>query len=288
MADLTGQVALVTGAARGQGRSHAVELAAAGADIIAFDICGPVPSAPYQLGTAEDLAATVAEVEKYDRRALAIEGDTRSSADLDAAVAAGIAEFGRIDILVANAGIWALGRLWELTDEQWQDVVDINLTGTWRSVKAVVPAMISARRGAIVLTASVNGFEAGAGMSHYVAAKHGVLGLMRNAALELGPYNIRCNAVCPGIVDTRMNDWQGAYDMMAGGPGGTAEDRQSAAYNWSALAGRGLLRPSTISKAVVWLASDDAIDVTGVALPVDGGHSILPGVNPDPVRDLKT
>jgi SDR family mycofactocin-dependent oxidoreductase len=286
VANLTGQVALVTGAARGQGRSHALELAAAGADIIAFDICRSVTSAPYPLATPEDLAATVAEVEKYDRRALAIEGDTRSSADLDAAVAAGIAEFGRIDILVANAGIWALGRLWELTDEQWQDVVDINLTGAWRSVKAVVPAMISARRGAIVLTASVNGFEAGAGMSHYVAAKHGVLGLMRNAALELGPYNIRCNAVCPGIVDTRMNDWQGAYDMMAGGPGGTAEDRQSAAYNWSALAGRGLLRPSTISKAVVWLASDDAIDVTGVALPVDGGHSILPGVNPDPVREL--
>jgi SDR family mycofactocin-dependent oxidoreductase len=279
-------VALVTGAARGQGRSHAIELAAAGADIIAFDICRSVASAPYPLATPEDLAVTVAEVEKHDRRALAIEGDTRSSADLDAAVAAGIAEFGRIDILVANAGVWALGRLWELTEEQWQDVVDINLTGAWRSVKAVAATMISARRGSIVLTASVNGFEAGAGMSHYVAAKHGVLGLMRNAALELGPYNIRCNAVCPGIVDTRMNDWQGAYDMMAGGPGGTQEDRQSAAYNWSALAGRGLLRPSTISKAVVWLASDDAIDVTGVALPVDGGHSILPGVNPDPVRGL--
>jgi SDR family mycofactocin-dependent oxidoreductase len=286
VADLTGQVALVTGAARGQGRSHAIELAAAGADIIAFDICQPVASAPYPLATPEDLALTVAEVEKYDRRALPVEGDTRSSADLDAAVATGLAEFGRIDILIANAGIWALGKLWELTDEQWQEVVDINLTGAWRSLKAVVPTMISARRGSIVLTASVNGFEAGAGMSHYVAAKHGVLGLMRNAALELGPYNIRCNAVCPGIVDTRMNDWQGAYDMMAGGPGGTPGDRQYAAYNWSALAGRGLLRPSTISKAVVWLASDDAIDVTGVALPVDGGHSILPGSNPDPVRDL--
>jgi SDR family mycofactocin-dependent oxidoreductase len=286
VADLTGQVALVTGAARGQGRSHAIELAAAGADIIAFDICKSVGTAPYPLATPDDLALTVAEVEKYDRRALPVEGDIRSSADLDAAVAAGLAEFGRIDILIANAGIWALGRLWELTDEQWQDVVDINLTGAWRSVKAVVPTMISARRGSIVLTSSVNGFEAGAGMTHYVAAKHGVLGLMRNAALELGPYNIRCNAVCPGIVDTRMNDWQGAYDMMAGGPGGTPQDRQQAAYNWSALAGRGLLRPSTVSKAVVWLASDDAADVTGVALPVDGGHAILPGSNPDPVRDL--
>jgi SDR family mycofactocin-dependent oxidoreductase len=266
-------VALVTGAARGQGRSHAVELAAAGADIIAVDICQPVPTVPYPLATADDLAATVAEVEKFDRRALAIEGDIRSSADLDAAVAAGLAEFGKIDILVANAGIWALGKLWELTDEQWQDVIDINLTGTWRSIKAVVPSMIENRGGSIVLTASVNGLEAGGGM-------------MRNAALELGAYNIRCNAVCPGIVDTRMNDWPGAYDMMAGRPGGTPEDRQSAAYNWSVLAGRGLLRPSTISKAVLWLASDDSIDVTGVALPIDGGHSILPGVNPDPVRDF--
>jgi SDR family mycofactocin-dependent oxidoreductase len=286
VADLHGRVALVTGAARGQGRSHAVTLAQAGADIVAADICRPVGTAPYPMATREDLDTTVAEVEKLDRRALPVECDTRSSADLDAAVAAGLAEFGKIDILVANAGIWALGKLWELTDEQWQDVVDINLTGAWRSIKAVVPSMIENRGGSIVLTASVNGFEGGAGMSHYVAAKHGVLGLMKNAALELGGYNIRCNAVCPGIVDTQMNDWQGAYDMMAGRPGGTPEDRQYAAYNWSVLAGRGLLRPSTISKAVLWLASDDSADVTGVALPIDGGHSILPGSNPDPVRDF--
>jgi SDR family mycofactocin-dependent oxidoreductase len=286
VADLTGRVALVTGAARGQGRSHAVELAAAGADIIAFDICKPVATAPYPLAVPEELAATVAEVEKYDRRALGIQGDIRSSADLDAAVTAGLAEFGRIDILVANAGIWALGRLWELTEEQWQEMIDIDLTGTWRSIKAVVPSMIAGRGGSIVLTSSVNGFEAGAGMTHYVAAKHGVLGLMRNAALELGRYNIRCNAICPGIVDTRMNDWQGAYDMMAGHPGGTQEDRQYAAHNWSALSGRGLLRPAAMSKAVLWLASDDSAEVTGVALPVDGGHAILPGINPDPVRDF--
>jgi SDR family mycofactocin-dependent oxidoreductase len=286
VADLRGKVALITGAARGQGRSHAVTLAAAGADIVAADICRPVTTAPYPLATRDDLDATVAEVEKLDRRALAAECDIRSSADLDAAVAAGRAEFGKIDILVANAGIWALGPLWELTDEQWQDVLDINLTGTWRSIKAVAPSMIENRGGAIVVTASVNGLEAGAGMAHYVAAKHGVIGLMKNAALELGPHNIRCNAVCPGIVDTQMNDWQGCYDMMAGHPGGTPEDRRDGAYSWSALAGRGLLSPSTISKAVLWLASDDSADVTGVALPIDGGHSVLPGINPDPVRDF--
>jgi SDR family mycofactocin-dependent oxidoreductase len=286
VADLQGRVALVTGAARGQGRSHAVTLAQAGADIIAADICAPVATAPYPLSTREDLDSAVAEVEKLDRRALPVECDIRSSEQLDAAVAAGLAEFGKIDILVANAGIWALGKLWELTEEQWQEMLDINLTGAWRSIKAVVPSMIENRGGSIVLTSSVNGLEAGGGMAHYVAAKHGVLGLMKNAALELGPYNIRCNAVCPGIVDTQMNDWQGCYDMMAGHPGGTPEDRRSAAYSWSVLAGRGLLKPSTVSKAVRWLASDDAADVTGVALPIDGGHSILPGSNPDPVRDF--
>ena len=159
MADLIGKVALVTGAARGQGRAHALALAAAGADIIATDICQPIASAPYDLATPADLAQTVAEVEKLDRRVVSMECDIRSSAALDAAVSAGLDQFGKIDILIANAGIWALGRLWELTDEQWQDVVDTNLTGAWRSVKAVVPAMIENGGGSIVLTSSVNGFR---------------------------------------------------------------------------------------------------------------------------------
>lgn len=285
MPDLTGRVALVTGAARGQGRSHALALAEAGADVIAVDICAPVATAPYDLATPDDLARVVEEIEALDRRVLAVECDIRSSEGLAAAVSSGVAEFGRLDILVANAGIWALGSLWEISDEAWNEMIDINLSGTWRSVKAVVPTMIEQGGGSIVLTSSVNGFEAGGGMTHYVAAKHGVLGLMRNAALELGRFGIRCNAVCPGIVDTRMNDWQGCYDMMAGHEGGTPEDRREGAYSWSALAGRGLLSPSSISRSVVFLASDDARDITGVALPVDGGHAILPGINPDPVRD---
>jgi SDR family mycofactocin-dependent oxidoreductase len=286
MPDLTGQVAFVTGAARGQGRSHALALAEAGADIIAVDLCRNVGTAPYALASPADLEATAKEIEGLDRRVIAVECDVRDSSGLDDAVRRGVAEFGRIDILVANAGIWALGRLWEIAEDQWQEMLDINLTGAWRSVKAVVPTMIEQKRGAIVLTSSVNGFEAGAGMTHYVAAKHGVLGLMRNAAVELGPYNIRCNAICPGIVDTKMNDWPGAYDMMAGHPGGTPQDRQQNAYGWSALAGRGLLTPSSMSRSVVFLASDDARDITGVALPVDGGHAVLPGSNPNPVRDL--
>lgn len=286
MAAVSGQVALVTGAARGQGRSHALALAEAGADIIAVDICADVDTAPYPLAESADLTTTAKEIEQIGRRVLAVECDVRSSASLEDVVARGLSEFGRIDSLIANAGIWALGNLWEITEAQWQEMLDINLTGAWRSLKAVAPAMIEQKHGAIVLTSSVNGFEAGAGMGHYVAAKHGLLGLMKNAALELGRFNIRCNAVCPGIVDTNMNDWQGAYDMMAGHAGGTSEDRAYAAHNWSVLAGRGLLAPSSVSQAVVWLTSDDARDITGVALPIDGGHAILPGSDPDPVRAL--
>ncbi|MFI5952790.1 mycofactocin-coupled SDR family oxidoreductase [Cryptosporangium sp. NPDC051539] len=286
MADLTGKVALVTGAARGQGRSHALALAEAGADVIALDVCADIDTAPYPLGTPDELAATAKDVEALDRRVLAIECDVRDSAGLDDAVARGVAEFGRIDILAANAGIWALGKLWEITDAQWEEMLAVNLTGAWRTVKAVVPQMIAQKSGAIVLTSSVNGFEAGAGMTHYVAAKHGVLGLMRNAAVELGEFNIRCNAVCPGIVDTKMNDWPGSYDFIAGHEGGTPQERADNAYHWSSLAGRGLLSPSSISRSVVFLASDDARDITGVALPVDGGHAVLPGSNPNPVRSL--
>lgn len=285
MPDLTGHVALVTGAARGQGRAHALALAEAGADVVTLDACAPIATAPYPLAEPAELAAVAKEIEALDRRAVPIQCDIRSSTGLADAVTQALDTFGRLDILVANAGIWALGNLWEITDEAWEEMIDVNLTGAWRTLKAVVPTMIEQRRGAVVLTSSVNGFEAGAGMTHYVAAKHGVLGLMRNAALELGRYNIRCNAVCPGIVDTRMNDWPGAYDMMAGHSGGTNADRIYAAHNWSTLAGRGLLAPETVSRAVVWLASDDARDITGVALPVDGGHAVLPGSNPDPVRD---
>ncbi|KJF19281.1 NAD(P)-dependent oxidoreductase [Rhodococcus sp. WS3] len=283
MTDLRGKVAFVTGAARGQGRSHALALAGAGADIVAVDICQDIDTAPYPLGTKEDLEETANQVRALGRRIITSATDTRSSEQLDSVVAQAVSEFGTIDITVANAGIWALGNLWELTDDQWNTVLDTNLSGVWRTVKSVVPTMIKGAGGAIVLTSSVNGYEAGGGMTHYVAAKHGVLGLMRNAALELGRYNIRCNAVCPGIVDTAMNDWQGSYDMMAGRPGGTPEDRRNGAYNWSALSDRGLLPSASISKAVLWLASDDSSDVTGVALPVDGGHSVLPGTNPDPV-----
>jgi SDR family mycofactocin-dependent oxidoreductase len=285
MAEVTQRVALVTGAARGQGRSHAITLARAGMDIVGFDICHSIDTIPYALGTLDDLKATATEVEKLGRRFLIAEGDVRSSTDLDAAVTRAKEEFGRIDALVANAGIWALASLWEMSDDEWQDMIDVNLTGVWRTLRAVIPTMISQQSGSIVLTSSVNGLEAGPGYAHYVTAKHGVLGLMRNTAVELGRFGIRCNAVCPGFVDTPMNDWQGAHDMMIGGPGGTPEDRRVGAFSWSAIAGQGMVPPQAISDAVAFLCSDAAARVTGVALPVDSGHMVLPGANTDPLID---
>lgn len=283
MSRLEGKVAFVTGAARGQGASHAVEMARAGADILMVDVADNLDGLPYALATEDDLEETRRAVEAEDRRCVALVADVRSQESLDEAVAAGIARLGAIDILVANAGIWDIGPFWELSEEQFHATIDVNLAGVWRSAKAVAPHMIERRSGSMVLISSVNAMEGGLMYAHYVASKHGVLGLMRSFAIELAPYNIRCNTICPGIVDTKQHDWQGAYDMMKGGPGGTPEDRVQAGRHGAMLAGRGLLPPRSISNAVIFLASDDSSDITGQALPVDGGHLTLLGVNPAPL-----
>lgn len=282
MGRLTGKTALVTGAARGQGRSHAVTLAQHGADVVAIDIGTDVATVPYPQGREEQLESLAAEVAALGRRALTRVCDVRSSEGLSDVVDEAIAEFGQLDIVVANAGVWNLGRLWEISEGEWHDVVDVNLTGAWRTIKAVAPHMIERGTGSIVLVSSINGLEGGDGYAHYTAAKHGVLGLMKTAALEFAPHSVRCNAICPGIIGTEMNNWQGARNFMAGHDHGTAEDRRSGAAHWSALAGRNLLPPQSTSNAVLWLASEEASDVTGVALPVDGGHLTLPGMNPNP------
>lgn len=279
-----GKVALVTGAARGQGASHAVAFAREGADVVMVDAVSQINTVPYELASKEDLDAAVAEVKALGRRAVVVQADVRSQEEIDAAVAQGLDEFGHIDIAVANAGIWSMAPLWEISDEMWQDMLDVNLTGVFRTIKAVAPHMIEKLSGSIVVISSANGLEPAPLYAHYVASKFGVIGLAQNAALELGPYNVRCNVVAPGVVDTKLNDWQGGYDMIAGHEGGTPEDRVEGVRHWSILRGRSLLQSSAISSAVLWLASDDAADVTGVTLPVDGGHSVLPGINPAPIK----
>jgi NAD(P)-dependent dehydrogenase (short-subunit alcohol dehydrogenase family) len=216
---MAGMIALITGAARGQGRSQALTLAREGADILALDCPPAIDTIPYELARPEDLKETVSLVEGLGRRIIALEGDVRRQADIDALVERGIAEFGHIDVCVANAGVWSLGDFWEFSEEEWDAVVDISLNGVWRTVKAVTPHMIERERGSIVLISSVSAIEGGDRLAHYTAAKHGVLALMKSVALELGPrYGIRCNAVLPGTIDTDIIKWQGALDFMAGVP----------------------------------------------------------------------
>jgi SDR family mycofactocin-dependent oxidoreductase len=279
---LEGKVALITGGARGQGRAHALAYAREGADVVVADIADQMATVPYPMGTQEGLDETVRLVEKLDRRAVAVRADVRSQEQLDAAVQRTLSEFGRLDLVAANAGIWSMAPFWELTEDQWEDMIATNLTGVWKTAKAVAPHLIEQGSGSIVMTSSVNGLEPGMNYAHYVSAKHAVIGLMKNVALELAPHGVRCNAICPGAIDTGMTNWQGAYDMFAGHEGGTREDLLAGGGSFHALRNTGIMDPEVIANAALWLHSDLAAKVTGVALPVDGGHMLLTGVNLTP------
>jgi SDR family mycofactocin-dependent oxidoreductase len=281
---LDGKVVFITGGARGQGRAHALASAREGADVALFDRTQDLDSVGYPLSTPDDLQHTAALVEELGRRALTFTGDVRSQADLDNAVAATIAEFGKIDAVNANAGIWSTGPFWELPDETWSDMIDINLTGVWRTAKAVAPHLIERQSGSIVMTASVDGLEPGGIYAHYTAAKHGVIGLAKAVALELAPHGVRCNSVSPGAVDTPMLDNQPGYDLISGHPGGTRDDLVEGGHRFNVLKGTALLDPMEIANTAVYLHSDLAAKVTGTMSLVDAGHMLLTGYNHEPVR----
>ena len=285
MGMLDGKVALITGGSRGQGRAHAVTCAREGADVIIVDTLSQIGSVVYPMAQQADFDETVEQVEALDRRIIAVEGDVRKQADLDRAVERGIAEFGRIDILIANAGIFSLAPAHELTDEMWDDMIGVNLTGVWKSAKAVLPQMMAQGGGSIVMTSSINGLEPGENYVHYCAAKFGVVGVMKTLALEYAKYGIRVNAVHPGAILTPMTSWQGAWDMMSGKPAGegTEADMLEAGYSFHALKGNGFLSPQRIADAALWLNSDLASSVTGISVPVDAGHLLMPGYNNAPV-----
>lgn len=283
MGMLDGKVALITGAAHGQGRAHAVTCAREGADVIITDIAEQMSTVPYKMGDQADLQETAQLVEQHDRRAVAVTADVRSQEQLDEAVSRGIAELGKIDILIANAGIWTGAPFWELTEDQWEQMIGVNLTGVWKSAKAVAPHMIERQSGSIVLTSSTNGWEAGLNYAHYVAAKHGVIGLTKNIALELAPYGVRCNSISPGAIKTPMTDHQGAWDMFAGHPGGTETDMLEGGYHFAALKGTTFMDPQVIADTALYLNSDLAAKVTGVTIPVDAGHLILTPYNHAPI-----
>ncbi len=264
---LQGRVAFVTGAARGQGRSHAVRLARAGADIIALDICAPASETiTYPAATAEDLAETVRAVEAEGRKVLARAVDTRDDAAVRQLVADGTEQFGRLDILVANAGVLGWGRLWELTDEQWDTVIGVNLTGTWRTLRAVIPAMIDAGNGgSIIVVSSAAGLKATPGNGHYSASKYGLVALTNSLALELGEFGIRVNSIHPYSVDTPMIEKDAIIQLLSQHP------RYAHSFPPMPLQPRGVMNPDEISDVVVWLAGDGSGTLSGAQIPIDKG-----------------
>jgi (+)-trans-carveol dehydrogenase len=268
-----GKVALITGAARGQGRSHAVRLAQEGVDVVLCDACTTIPAANYAMPTVADLEETVKLVEQHDRRAIARQLDVRDLSALEGLVAETKREFGRLDFVLANAGIASYGGALELTDEVWREVVDINMTGVWHTVRAATPLVIEGGRGgAIVLTSSAAGARGLYGLVHYVAAKHGVVGMTKALANEFGAHKIRVNSVLPGTVGTDMAANDATYKLFRPDlENPTLEDCEEVMLGLNLLPIR-WLEAIDISNAVVWLCSEGARYVTGVALPVDAGY----------------
>ncbi len=274
MGKLEGKVAFITGAARGQGRSHAVRLAQEGADIIAVDLCAQLGSVGYPLATPEDLAETVRQVEALDRRIVATQADVRDSAALGAAVDEGVAQLGRLDIVLANAGIATFAPVEELTDDMWDEMIAVNLTGVFKTVRAAVPHIrAGGRGGAIVLTSSTAGIKGLANLAHYVAAKHGVVGLVKTMANEFAPDMIRVNSVHPTSVDTDMIHNEQTYGLFRPDKPASEVTREEAGESFRTMNALPVewVEPVDISNAILFLVSDDGRYVTGVQLPVDAG-----------------
>jgi (+)-trans-carveol dehydrogenase len=271
-----GKVAFITGAARGQGRAHAVRLAQEGADIIAVDICKQIDSVQIPLSTPEDLAETADLVKGHNRRIYTAEVDVRDYDALKAAVDAGVEQMGRLDIIVANAGIGNGGATLDKTSEgDWTDMIDVNLGGVWKSVKAGVPHILAGGRGgSIILTSSVGGLKAYPHTGHYVAAKHGVVGLMRTFAVELGAQNIRVNSVHPTNVNTPLFMNDGTMKLFRPDLENPGPDDMKVVGQLMHTLPIGWVEPEDIANAVLFLASDEARYITGVTLPVDGGSCL--------------
>ena len=273
MGSIEGKVAFITGAGRGQGRSHAVRLAEEGAHIVAIDVCRNFDTIPYAMASREDLDETCALVEKAGRTAIPVEADVRDLAALRQGVTDAVERFGRLDIVIANAGLcsWWGDQSDETAAQVWDEVLGIDLTGTWNTLRATTQQMTRLKNGGSIIlvssTAGLKGFAAGvAGFDAYAASKAGVIGLMRGYALSLAPHNIRVNTIHPTAVNTMMvtND---EFAKLTGSIGDMGDLYKNAMDV-------DLLQPSDISDAVAWLVSDHAKYITGVQLPVDAGFMI--------------
>jgi SDR family mycofactocin-dependent oxidoreductase len=267
MGRVEGKVAFITGAARGQGRSHAIRLAEEGADIIAIDLCAQVDTVPYGMATPADLEETVSAVEALDRRIVAREVDVRDAAAIKAAVDEGVAELGRLDIVSANAGICII-RAWdEVTPEIWRDTIDINLTGVWNTCVNAAPHLIAADGGSIIITSSTAGLKGQPWLGPYAASKHGVVGIMRVLANELGKHMIRVNTLHPTGVATPMGGATGDIERLIG-------ENPNLGPIFMNTMPVDRTESIDISNALLFLASDEARHITGLEMTVDAGATI--------------
>jgi SDR family mycofactocin-dependent oxidoreductase len=271
MGRLTGKVAFITGAARGQGRAHAIRLAEDGADIIATDICAPIDTVSYAMGTEADLAETASLVEKLDRRVVTAKADVRDAAALTAALDKGIAEFGGLDIVIANAGIASYTPSHLISEEEWRDEIDINMSGVWRTVKVCIPHLIERGAGSIVLTSSAAGVCGPASLAHYTAAKHGVLGMMKTFANELGRYNIRVNSLLPTQVDTEMIMHEGTYKLFRPDLEHPTREDFAGPSQSTCILPVPWIEPRDVANAAAFLVSDEARYITAHGLRIDAG-----------------
>lgn len=272
---LEGRVAFITGAARGQGRAHAVRLAGEGADIIAIDVCAPISETiTYPMATSEELAETVRAVEATGRKVLAREVDIRDLSALQQVVADGVEQFGRLDILVANAGVLSWGRIWEMSEEQWDTVIDVNLNGTWRTIRAALPAMIAAGNGgSVIIVSSSAGLKATPGNAHYAASKHGLTALTNSLAIEAGEFGIRVNSIHPYSIETPMVEKDAMMAIFAKHPS-YLHSFAPMPYNPIDEESKGLqgfMEPEEVADVVAWLAGDGSKTLSGSQIAVDRG-----------------
>jgi NAD(P)-dependent dehydrogenase (short-subunit alcohol dehydrogenase family) len=276
---LTGKIAVVTGAARGIGRAIAVEMAANGADVIVLDIAGPVSTASNAVpATPEELDETIKQIRGYGRRTEGIKADIRDIAALRTVADHVETTYGKIDIVVANAGIQRWMPLLEMDDADWRDVIDNNLNGTANTVRAFAPKMVARKKGRFILLSSMQGKHGTKDAASYSASKWGILGLMKSAAMELGEHNITVNALIPGLVDTALTRYDKRLSETIGETGRPKDDHPSPQKAWDIRAPTvplkvGWLQPDDISPAAVFLASDAANMVTGAEYEVTGGDS---------------
>jgi (+)-trans-carveol dehydrogenase len=272
---VAGKVALITGAARGQGRAHAVRLAEQGADIIAVDVCQPIKTIPYDGATEADLAETVRLVERFDRRVEARQVDVRDFGALKAAVDEGVLALGQLDIVVANAGVMGLLlKAWELSEQDWDVTIGVNLTGVWHTVKAAIPHMIAqGTGGSVIITSSMAGLRGIANCANYSATKHGLVGLSRTLAKDAGEYGIRVNTVHPGSIPTKLLLHETMYRVFRPDLDEPKLEDCTDAFNGLNILPGTFQQPEDVANAVLWLASDLSRMTTGATLTADGGSS---------------